>query len=1017
MPSLSLLATVVALVCLTHCILAAGADSNALMCQSVACEFNLDNCIAHQGCNNIIICREQCYVSAADKFAEVSCLDACVATQSATAVTLYGQLNDCYESLCTEVYQQELCRGYLTQVNCEAQEGCTFQTHTDPDQKCIFGDYDAPVFTSCELGITRPTRETGAKQAVSWSEIVAVDASEVTVTQIEGPSSGSEFALGTTAISFQAVDSWGNTEFCNFTVTVVDPWLPVISSCPSNITKNPTVAEIVYINGTPQVSVTWIQPLVSDNVAAEFVDLSPSTNTQLFAIGTHPVQYIARDSSGNEAECKFFVSIVPTALSYFTVTAQSYIPDGKEGGSFVAGVPLNACAQRCLDDSNCKAFSADRAGIGSCFISHKTSSESSTFTDDFGYNYYERQAFSLLECPYAEIDACGDISAFVDAPELGCNNTVATYAQCVSSVSAGCLDTTLLSNIELMIQEANASCNSLTIEETYPNATSLSCDGNFTSLQKCQACCSQAYEQAIEPCQLLYHKKQECIDSRAGLMLPCSTACLDARPYNGVQGLGTGVEAPVAPTPSGYVDFTLVAGYTGVSLAAFDAVSQVDALLALTTAFRFPVKDVYMAPATAIVNGFSVEFQTRLPYSYALPSLAIGASRRRDVVQTAELAEELEDSATIVAVLLACKNLLLEQNPETFMNLTLQLVDSTIAVPQDVQDLINAQSTTTTTDPGTGPTTTATVTSTTTPNATFTSTPFQGSSGQGDNDTSSPAVIAIGIVGALLFIIIVIVLVKAIKRKRANSRYPKPANARAPRRSIFGAPGVGFTQMQDEAQQAKRKPPPTRVAGGTFDGIQIPDIVPKSTSNIPSAAASVAPQVPAPTNGAAATPSPGSSRKPTIPSTMPSMAPQRPQQPDPFARAPAPGGALPPLGRAKSPRSPKQLPKISKPATPSRSKVSPAAFAPEGSAVKTFPPLPKVGQPLAEAAAAPSSPTSPTTPTTRSPAPSSSPVASHRSSRATSAASARNLPPVASLPNAIPAADGDGDADAMESQA
>lgn len=87
----------------------------------------------------------------------------------------------------------------------------------------LLKDTIPPVFISCTANVGPVALEKNACDAiVTWNAPHATDTlSTFTLTQIEGPPSGSTFSAGTvTEIVYEAKDVWGNTSFCSFTVTI-----------------------------------------------------------------------------------------------------------------------------------------------------------------------------------------------------------------------------------------------------------------------------------------------------------------------------------------------------------------------------------------------------------------------------------------------------------------------------------------------------------------------------------------------------------------------------------------------------------------------------------------------------------------------------------------------------------------------------------------------------------------------------------------------------------------------------
>ena len=86
----------------------------------------------------------------------------------------------------------------------------------------------------------------------------------------------------------------------------VDSESPVITMCPSSQT---TATD----EGLPTGTVTWEDPTATDNSGSATVTTNYDS-PYAFPIGTTEVEYIAMDSSGNEAECAFNVTVIGKCL-------------------------------------------------------------------------------------------------------------------------------------------------------------------------------------------------------------------------------------------------------------------------------------------------------------------------------------------------------------------------------------------------------------------------------------------------------------------------------------------------------------------------------------------------------------------------------------------------------------------------------------------------------------------------------------------------------------------------------
>ncbi len=121
------------------------------------------------------------------------------------------------------------------------------------------------------------------------------------VSQTLGLPSGSFFPVGTTTNSFLADDGFGNTAVCAFTVTVSDNEAPVISAVPQNLSVSTD-------SGMCSAVVNWNSPSVNDNCTLVSVSAS-DTSGATFLPGTHTVQYIATDASGNADTVSFTITV------------------------------------------------------------------------------------------------------------------------------------------------------------------------------------------------------------------------------------------------------------------------------------------------------------------------------------------------------------------------------------------------------------------------------------------------------------------------------------------------------------------------------------------------------------------------------------------------------------------------------------------------------------------------------------------------------------------------------------
>ena len=185
----------------------------------------------------------------------------------------------------------------------------------------VISDGVKPVITNMPQNMEVSTDVGKNYATVTWTEPTATD--NLLLYSFESDySSGSQFPLGTTTVTYTAVDFVGNTETANFTIIVNDSEKPVISGMPENITVNTD-------EGMTYATVTWIEPSATDNVGvANFA--ADYTNGSQFSVGTTTVTYTATDAANN----------VQTASFAITVNNSTGIPDSNKNNLSVYPNPV-----------------------------------------------------------------------------------------------------------------------------------------------------------------------------------------------------------------------------------------------------------------------------------------------------------------------------------------------------------------------------------------------------------------------------------------------------------------------------------------------------------------------------------------------------------------------------------------------------------------------------------------------------------------------------------------------------
>jgi len=165
---------------------------------------------------------------------------------------------------------------------------------------------------------------------------------------------GESFNLGITTLTYTVTDQSGNTNSCNFTVTVIDNDAPTII-CPSNVSISNDV-------GNCSAVVNGLSPTPFDNCGIDSVNyvLTGSTigsglndaSGITFNAGVTTVTYMVTDLYGNNASCNFTVTVIdneaPTITCPLNINLNN---DAGICGAVVNSIPPNTISENCLIDS------------------------------------------------------------------------------------------------------------------------------------------------------------------------------------------------------------------------------------------------------------------------------------------------------------------------------------------------------------------------------------------------------------------------------------------------------------------------------------------------------------------------------------------------------------------------------------------------------------------------------------------------------------------------------------------
>lgn len=187
----------------------------------------------------------------------------------------------------------------------------------------VTADFTAPIITT--PGTLNVGTDPGVNTAVVTYSVTANDPGNGAITPAltGGLASGSTFPLGTTTITYEAMDAAGNIATASFDVIVGDDEDPVLVGTPANINVGTDA-------GLSTAVVSWTAPTSTDNVGATVTQIAGPAPGSAFPIGVTTITYEAEDAAGNTAQSSFTVTVVddedPTVVGLPANIVQSTDP-------------------------------------------------------------------------------------------------------------------------------------------------------------------------------------------------------------------------------------------------------------------------------------------------------------------------------------------------------------------------------------------------------------------------------------------------------------------------------------------------------------------------------------------------------------------------------------------------------------------------------------------------------------------------------------------------------------------
>ncbi|MBX7240958.1 MAG: HYR domain-containing protein [Bacteroidia bacterium] len=329
----------------------------------------------------------------------------------------------------------------------------------------FINDVTAPVISNCPASVTVNNDPGQCGALVSWvAPSVSDNCPNPVIVQSSGPGSGTLFPIGSTIISYSAIDVAGNTAVCSFTITVNDTENPVISGCPANIalSNDPGLCGAV---------VNWALPSASDNCSVVLSQTQGSASGSVFPLGTSTIEYTATDPSGNSVVCSFTITINDTENPVIT-GCPANINQGSDPG--VCGAVINWTTPSVNDNCPGTVLTQTQGQASGSIFPLGTQTIEYTATDANGNTATCQFTVTVTDnLPPSAI--CQDITVSLD----NTGNVSITAAQ----IDNGSTDNCGIQSISASVTAfdcSNVGVNVVTLTVTDVNGNTATCNANVT---------------------------------------------------------------------------------------------------------------------------------------------------------------------------------------------------------------------------------------------------------------------------------------------------------------------------------------------------------------------------------------------------------------------------------------------------------------------------------------------------------------------------------------------------------
>lgn len=188
-------------------------------------------------------------------------------------------------------------------------------------------DIEVPVFVNCPSNQTFTIgSDSNCTGGTSWPIPYVQDNCSVTVTQISGPTNGTQLAVGTYTIQYQATDASNNIATCGFTIVVTNTDTPSIY-CPGSMIVNSGTTSCNWTSpvgsltpiafGKCPKTITWLVTNPNGTTANGSNDVSG----YVFQPGLSSVNYTITDVNNVSQSCNFTVRVIDVIKPTITAPA------------------------------------------------------------------------------------------------------------------------------------------------------------------------------------------------------------------------------------------------------------------------------------------------------------------------------------------------------------------------------------------------------------------------------------------------------------------------------------------------------------------------------------------------------------------------------------------------------------------------------------------------------------------------------------------------------------------------